>query len=180
MSDILDAIATTREQAHDAVTKAYAFSKLLIADGKRARIRVEEDVDDLSIRQRKFLHGPVLGQIAEQVRMPDGTRYVQAVWKEYFRALFLPDRWVLKAVPRWDPELRALVAPKRKTPRRERRSTEDLNVRQYSELIDKILAHAATELGVEFELDPIERDGVRYVSKRAAKRVAQETQEAMA
>ena len=43
-----------------------------------------------------------------------------------------------------------------------RQSTEDLGVKAYSEYIDKVIAHAATEFGVEFDLDEQERDGVRY------------------
>lgn len=176
MTDPLERICITQEQAHEACSLGYSLAKMLVADGKRVRVRVEEDLDDISARQRRFLHGPVLGQIAEQVRMPDGTRYVAAIWKTYFKRLFLGQggyRFVMRKVPRWDAAAGRMVEPKRATPHREVISTEDLSVKQYSEFIDKVLAHAASELGVVFELDPIERDGVRYVSKRAARKAAE-------
>lgn len=160
-------VARTKEEAHEAVTLAYAAAKGLVADGKRARVTVEEDQDDVSLRQRKFLHGPVLKQISEQARI-DGERYVPAVWKEYFRALFLPDRWVMSKQPRWDAKKGRVIVPRKATPRRVRRSTEDLGVKGYSRHIDMVLAHAATEFGVEFHLDPIEREAVRYIRPEKA------------
>lgn len=176
MSDPLDRICETQHEAYKACVVGYELAKLLLADGKRVRVRVEEHEDDLTARQRRFFHGPVLNQIAEQVRMPDGTRYVAAAWKVYLKRLFLGQggyRFVMRKVPRWDAAAGRMVEPKRATPHREVISTEDLSVKQYSEFIDKVLAHAASELGVVFELDPIERDGVRYVSKRAARKAAE-------
>lgn len=162
MTDPLDRIVRTREQAHEVMRTGYALAKLLLDDGKRVRVVVGEDDEPLTVKQRRFFHGPVLSQIAEQVRMPDGTRYVAAIWKEFYRDLFLPAKWEVERRPRWvDGEL---VVPKRATPRRVKASTEDLSVKQYSELIDKVIAHATTELGVVFDLDPAERQRVRYVA----------------
>lgn len=147
------AIVSTREEAHDAVMRAYVVAKGLIADGKRARITVGEDDDSVSVRQRRFLHGPVLTQISEQVRV-DGMRYVTAIWKEYFRNLFLGSRH--------EEFGRTLIEL--------RNSTEDLGVKAYSEYIDRVIAHATTEWSVAFEFDPNEREAVRYkapVRKRA-------------
>lgn len=176
-NDTYTRVAHTREEAHQVITLAYTAAKVLIQDGKRVRVTVAEEVDSLSARQRRFLHGPALGQIAEQVRMPDGTRYVAEVWKEYFRGLFLPDKWVSKKQPRWDAKAGRMVIPKRATPHRERQSTESLSVKQYSRLIDQVLAHAATELGVEFRFNADEREAVRYVPpKRVKKAEAQEVE----
>jgi hypothetical protein len=173
--DAYTRVVHTREEAHQVITLAYGAAKVLIQDGKRVRITVAEEVDSLSARQRRFLHGVVLPQIAEQVRMPDGTRYVAEVWKTYFRGLFLPDRWVVEKRPRWDAKKGRMVLPKRATPHRERVSTESLSVKQYSRLIDQVLAHAATELGVEFRFLADEREAVRYV---APKRVMKKQPEA--
>lgn len=166
MADDVVAICRTKEQAYEATVGGYALAKRLLADGRKVRIVVAEDVEPLAHKQRKFFHGVVLKQIAERVVLPDGTRYVAAVWKEYFRDLFLPAKWKTDKRPRWDPELRRLVIPKRATPRKVPRSTEELDERRYAEFTENVIAHAITELGVVFEFDPIERDGVRYVVKR--------------
>lgn len=173
MSEAMVRVVRSREEAHEAVSAGYTLAKVLLADDRPVRIEVREDDEPLSIRQRKFFHGVLLKQIAEQVRMPDGTRYMPAVWKEYLRDLLLPAKFVMSKRPRWDAELGTLVAQKRATPRKVKTSTEDLTDRQYSDLIERTIAHATTELGVVFELDPIERDGVRYVSRRAAAKAAQ-------
>lgn len=134
----------------------------------RLRVIVGFERADITTRQRGFLHAAVLPQIAEQVRMPDGTRYTAEVWKEHFRQRFLGVEWVLKAIPRWDAKAGRMVYPKRATPHRERISTESLGVKGYSEFIDKVIAAATTELGVVFDFDQQEREAVRY--RRKARR----------
>lgn len=162
MTEALDVIVSTREGVKSVARAAYDRALLLVADGKRARFRMEEAEDELSIKQRGFLHKAVLPQISEQVTFPDGTRFEWRVWKEMFRARFLGDRWVMKAVPRWDETLRTWVKPKRKTPHRERVSTEDLGLKAYSEYIDTVIDTAVLEFGVVFVFLPAERDAVRY------------------
>lgn len=162
MTEAIDVTVSTREGVKHAARAAYDQALLLVADGKRARFRMEEAEDELSIRQRGFLHKAVFPQIEEQYRHPDGTRTEWRAWKEYYRARFLGDRWVLKRVPRWDEKLRTMVLPKRKTPHRERVSTEDLGLKAYSEYIDKVIDTATVELGVVFVFLPSERDAVRY------------------
>jgi len=156
-------ICRTREEAHQAALECYAQAQALIADGKRVKFGVDEDNDTLSARQRRFLHGPVFGQIAEQAWVTifdaDGkevkrVRYVQDAWKEFYRRLFLEAEPVYEMVN--------LPGYKRAVPRRVRKSTEDLDVKEYSEHIDKVLAHAATELHVKFVFDIDERESVRY------------------
>jgi hypothetical protein len=169
----LDITVTTREGVKNAARAAYDRALLLVADGKRARFRMEEAEDELSIKQRAFLHTAVFPQIEEQYRHADGTRTEWRAWKEYFRARFLGDRWVLKRVPRWDENLRTMVLPKRKTPHRERVSTEDLGVKSYSTYIDTVIDTAVVELGVVFVFRPSERDAVRYTAP--ARRKATET-----
>lgn len=165
MSDALDTVCSTKEQAHAAAVQGYAHAQALLANGERVRITVAPDHDDITVKQRRFLHGPVLRQISEQVRV-DGVRYTAEVWKEHLRRLFLPDRWEMRKVPRWDAEKGMLVPAKRATPHRVRVSTEDLSIKQYSEYIDRVLAHAATEWGVQFRFETDEREAVRYVPKR--------------
>lgn len=132
---------------------------------RRWRLIFGEDLEDLTVKQRGFLHACIFPQVAEQVRV-EGVRYTADIWKEFYRKLFLPDVFKLKKVPRWDPALCALVQPKRATPHRQRVSTEDLNIRQYSEHIDRVIAHATTEFGVVFNFDQQEREAVRWKAKK--------------
>ena len=157
--------AATRETAHAAILAGYEHAKTLIALDKRVKVVVEEAEDELTIRQRGFLHKAVFPQISEQVTFPDGTRFEWRVWKEMFRARFLGDRWVLKAIPRWDAEIGRYVVPKRKTPHRERVSTEDLSIKKYSAYIDTVIDTAVTEFGVRFQFIAEERESVRWVAQ---------------
>ena len=142
----------------------------VVPDAQPLRLTLGIAEDDLTAKQRGFLHAAVLPQIAEQYTFPDGTRYVAAIWKEHFRQRFLGDRWVMKAIPRWDEKQGRMVQPKRKTPHRERISTEELSVKQYSQHIDRVIDTAVAELGVVFDFDAAQREEVRYVkTKRAAK-----------
>ena len=169
--------AATRETAHAAILAGYEHAKTLIALDKHVKVLVEEAEDELTIRQRGFLHKAVLPQIEDQYRHPDGTRTEWRAWKEYFRARFLGDRWVLKRVPRWDAQSGRMVLPKRKTPHRERVSTEDLGIKAYSKYIDTVIDTAVVELGVRFHFIAEERDAVRYVVPVRAKRVERQPKE---
>lgn len=176
MSDRHIRIVETREQAHDAATQVYVMAKALIQDGKRVQIAVGEDADPISLKQRRFLHGPVFSQISEQVRV-GGERYVMDVWKEFFRKMLLPDRYEMRRIPVYDKKQCRLVQPKRATPYRVRSSTEDLGVKKYSEYIEKVIAYAVTEWGVEFQFDQRERDAVRYVPHQTKRKINAETGE---
>jgi hypothetical protein len=164
MSEVLDVVVSTHEGVRKVARLAYDRALAMVADGKRVRMLAAEAEDDLSIRQRGFLHKAVFPQISEQVTFPDGTRFEWRVWKEMFRARFLGDRWVLRAVPRWDIKTGQWIKPKRKTPHRERVSTEDLGLKAYSQYIDTAIDTAVLEFGVVFVFLPSERDAVRYVA----------------
>ena len=69
MNDDHTRIARTKEEAHAAIVQAYTVAQTLLMDGKRVRISVGEDNDPITIKQRRFFHGPVLTQISEQVRV---------------------------------------------------------------------------------------------------------------
>jgi len=149
MSDELSAVCFTREDAHQAAGAAYALAQTIIANGQNALIECRQALEPISVKQRKFLHGPVLTQISEQVRI-GGERYVTKVWKQYFHDLFLPDEWVLEKRFHLDRETGELTPDKRATPRRVRRSTEELGVKGYAEHIEKIIDYATVEWGVVF------------------------------
>lgn len=165
MSDALTVTVQTKEEAHQAALHGYALAQALIADGKPVKFHVAEDEDDLTVKQRAFLHAAVFPQIAEQVVFPDGSRYVAKLWKEHFRERFLPDKWELRKSIKWDAEQGRMVQAKRKTPHRVRQSTEDLGKGAYSAYIDLVIDTAVLELGVVFVFKPGEREAVRYVAK---------------
>ncbi|MEY4415389.1 MAG: hypothetical protein RIQ53_2682 [Pseudomonadota bacterium] len=169
MNDELNVIVRTREEAHQAISHGYALARSIIENGNTARIHVLEDEDELTIRQRGFLHAAVFPQIAEQVTFPDGSRYVADAWKEYFRKRFLPDKFVMEKTLRWDAKLGRTVVAKRRTPQRKRISTEDLGVKRYSKHIDDVIDTAVLEFGVVFVFRANEREAVRYVGKATRK-----------
>jgi hypothetical protein len=148
-------VAETREVAHDILMQAYGVARMLLLDGKRVRVEVAADNDPKSVKQRRFLHGVVLTQIAEQVRV-DGRRYVVEIWKEHVRALFLGSTWESFRMPG---DVEAL-------PHESRVSTEGLSLTDYSRHIDKVIAYAITDLGVEFDFDAWERESVRHEPKQ--------------
>lgn len=88
--------------------------------------------DDITERQRAYLHAVVLTEIAQGLVI-DGRKYSMPVWKEHLRREFLPDK------------VRTFINPitGRKSRRRVRVSTEDLGVRGMADYIDKCCAWAA-------------------------------------
>lgn len=124
-----------------------------------------EDVPELSAKQRRFLHGVVFKQVAENL-VVNGRQFDLGTWKEYARQKLIGQvvdgvdergsRWVMRQLPGW----------KKATPQRERVSTEDLSVRQYSAYIDACIAHFVTEFGMEFDINPVERESVRWRDRR--------------
>lgn len=120
--------------------------------------------DDITDKQRAYLHGVVLTEIARHARV-DGRAFDMKVWKEWYRAEFLGFRTVSYTDPFTGRKLR----------RRERVSTEGLGVRGMADYIDRVIAHAATVLGVVVSepLPPELRPGRR----RARERIDMETGE---
>jgi hypothetical protein len=152
VSDELSAVCFTAEDAHAAARQAYAVARSIIANGENALIECRQALEPVSIKQRRFLHGVVLKQISEQVRV-EGHRYVIETWKRYFVDILLPQEWEMVEVPpKWDPEEKKLIPPKReRMPKKKRTSTEELGVRAYSEFTEKVIDYAAVEWGVEFQ-----------------------------
>ena len=102
-----------------------------------ATFRTHEDAK--TDRQRKYYHGVVLKCISEQAS-PNDQRFPLAVWKEHFRKEYLGHKTKSALNP----------ITGKKSRHRVRVSTEDLGIRAYSNLIDRVSAFAATELGVTF------------------------------
>lgn len=119
--------------------------------------------DDLTDKQRGYLHAGVLTQISEEA-VVNGERFPMEVWKEWYRSQFLGFRVVTCVDP----------FTKRKSRRRQRISTEDLGVRGMAQYIDRIIAHASTDLrdknGDGLTIRPPLTKEVREALRRHAKR----------
>lgn len=111
-----------------------------LAAGRALVIEARLWEDAKTDRQRKYYHGVVLKTIAQQARNTLGQAYDLKTWKEYFRNEYLGHKTVTTVNP----------LTGRKSRRRQRVSTEDLGIRGYSKLIDRVQAFAATELKVTF------------------------------
>jgi hypothetical protein len=171
MAETLQRIVRTREEAHQAMVAGYTLAKILLDDGKPVSIRVGEDEEPKTVKQLAFVHGPVLQQIAEQV-VVEGQRFTKAVWKKHLKDLFIPDKWDMVRGLVLDTKTGKFRLAKRATPRLREKSLGDLSIKQMSEFIDKTLAYATTEWDVRFDLDPLDREAVRYYppARKSAKK----------
>ena len=115
------------------------WCKSMWAAGHRLHVEVRLHEDAKTDRQRAYYHGVVLKTIAQQAR-PNGQAFDLRTWKEHFRAEFLGHKTVTTVNP----------ITGKKSRRRQRLSTEDLGIRAYSKLIDRVQAFAVTELKVTF------------------------------
>lgn len=130
------------QQAHQVLTASFwPWLKAMTLAGHKIVVRGEEYENELSDKQRGYLHGVVLTQIAQQAA-PNGQRFPMAVWKEHFRSTLLGSKKKTVLNPITGKKSRRLV----------RVSTEDLGVRAYAKYIDQVTAIAATDLGVTITL----------------------------
>lgn len=163
LNDEYRATLRTAAAAREHFVNAMTLAKTLLDNGEPVLLTVSVALEPVGVQQRKFLHGPVLTQISEQVRV-NGERFTTDVWKEYYRRL------VLEREPEY--VMHKMPGAKRATPRRVRRSTEDLGVRAYAKFIDEVIDHAVAEWGVAFRFEMNEREAIRYVDPRRLKKPA--------
>lgn len=134
----METLVTNKAAAHVAALDAYREAQRIIAAGKQAVITAKEFEDDRSLQQNRHYFGVILKAISEQARTPD--QWAPEAWHELYRRLFLG--YSIK---------KHLVAGRKKTVViRSLRSTRDLTVKQFAEYVEKITAHATTDLGVVF------------------------------
>lgn len=107
--------------------------------GNRITLECRLTEDAKTDAQRRFYHGIILKQIAQQA-VVNGQKFPLAVWKEHFRNEYLGFRTVTYTNPMTG----------KKSRRRVRKSSEDLGVKGYAHLIEKVTAFAVTELSVQF------------------------------
>lgn len=154
MNDVYDRVCFTQEGFKEAMIVAFAHGRSIIQNGQHAHITIQEAMDPITALQRNFLHGPVLGQIAEQAWVTQGgkrERFTQETWKLVFWKMFVKPVYKMMKLPGW----------KRAVPVRVNDSSEKLGVRAYAKWIDEIIDYAVAELNVEFVFKNQERDAVR-------------------
>ena len=133
-------------QGHAAVKAVWSWAKAQLSAGRPVDLEARLHEDAKTDKQRRYLHGYVLMTIARQAAV-NGQQFDLSTWKEWYRSTFLGWKTVTHKNPFTGKKVR----------RRQRVSTEDLGVKGYSEYIERVTAHAATELGVEFReewIDP--------------------------
>lgn len=134
------------QQAHVSLNQTVVpWAKSMMMAGHRliGEFRLAEDVK--TDQQRRYYHGVILAEIAKQAKV-NGQSFPLAVWKEWFRDQYLGYKSVTCINPMTG----------KKSRRRVRKSTEELGVKAYAALIEKVTAFAVTDLGVEFpaRVDP--------------------------
>lgn len=154
MPDILHRIELHSEEQGTAAMRAawpWALDQLRQGRALVAEYRLLDD--DITARQRGYLHAVVLTEISRFARV-NGQQFPMKVWKEHFRSEFLGFEVITCVNPMTG----------RKSRRRVRVSTEDLGVRGMAEYIDRVIAFAATDLGVQVSepLPPELRPGRRH------------------
>jgi hypothetical protein len=118
------------------------FCRDQIKAGRPVLIRAQLAEDAKTDRQRGYYHGILLKAISQQARDCTGAKHGQSVWKEHFRNEYLGYNTVTFINP----------ITGRKSRRRVRVSTEDLGIKGYAKLIDRVAAYAVTELGVQIPM----------------------------
>lgn len=131
------------DQAKRAImSQLFPFCGAAFANGvKRLQITAMPEEDAKSIQQRRYYHGVVLTEIAEQAKA-NRQRFPMPVWKSYFREKYVGHKWEVLTNP----------ITGKKSRRKVRISTEELGVRAYSKLIKQVTAEAVTDLGVMFSV----------------------------
>ena len=131
-----------REQAQQHLNSVVLpFAREQIARGVPVDVEIRLHDDAKTDKQRAYYHGILLKAISQQAA-PLGVKHGLSVWKEFFRAEFLGHKTVTTLNP----------ITGKKSRRRVRISSEDLGVRGYAKLIDRVAAYAVTELGVQIPM----------------------------
>lgn len=135
-------VVRTPEDAKAIVAMLKANAGSMVEAGTPIQITASPHKAKRSDEQNRLMW-VLLGQIADQV-WSGGRRYDAETWHEAFKRQFLPevnekgmDKW--RILP--DGE-RALAM-----------GTTDLHVSEFTEYLNQLEAHAATELGVQFSAD---------------------------
>jgi hypothetical protein len=159
VSDILHRVELhTAEQGREVlVNNMLPWIGEQLKHGRKLVVEARLLDDDITEKQRGYLHAGVLTQISQEA-VVNGERFPMEVWKEWYRSQFLG----FKVVTCIDP------FTGKKSRRRVRVSTEDLGKRGLAEYTERVTAHASTELGLTIR-PPMVKE-VREAMKRYAAR----------
>jgi hypothetical protein len=136
MSESATFVLNDPVQGHAEMQRAWHHAKPHLVAGRRLVLRLEDYEDAKTEEQRGYYH-VILEFIAEHARS-EGQKFPMQVWKEWFREQYLGYK------------VKTFTNPitGRKSRRRIRVSTEDLGIKGYARLIDKVTAFASTDLGL--------------------------------
>ncbi|MGL4573860.1 MAG: recombination protein NinB [Burkholderiaceae bacterium] len=132
-------IARSPKEAHAAVQDIWAEAKALTLQGRAVRLVVAEQGDDRSLAQHKR-YWAILTEIAEKAKASGAVASPEG-WHWYMKQKFLGYTFEKVKLP----------FAKRTSVRRTLKSTTALSVKAFSEYMEKVEAHAATDFGVVFE-----------------------------
>ena len=134
MTDILNRVELHSPEQARAVLKSHTLPWVgeQLKQGRPLVAEFRLLDDDITDKQRAYLHAVVLTEIALYAR-PGGQQFPMRTWKEHFRAEFLGFKVVTSINPLTGKKVR----------RRVRISTEDLGIKGMADYIDRICAWAA-------------------------------------
>lgn len=142
MSEVLRVELHDKAQGRQVVTaRLLPWLGQQLEAGREIEIVAREIEDNRSHKQNAFLWSYVLKTISAQAVI-GGIGSDEEGWHYYFKRRLLGYRVLKHRVP----------GTKRPSIRRELRSTKDLTVKQMSDYLDQVMATAATDFGVTFEI----------------------------
>jgi len=167
-------VIATEAGAREKFIAAMTHARCLLDNGEQVELRVGPALDPITIKQRKFLHGAVLKQISDQVRIPlfdskgqlTGKTELWPVdqWKLVYNERFL-FHWEMRRGEVVDKKTGVRRVAKKRTPHKVYVSSESLGPKKYAIWTDQIIDDAIVQYGVTFEFEPSEREGARYMAK---------------
>lgn len=141
MTEPVDTTVKTAEGARNVAVLVLQQARLMIADGKRVRMRCHEAKDTRSVKQNAFLWAGVYSEISLQA-VVRGERWIAEAWHELFKRMFLGYRYERQP---------GIAGVSKDRAVRVLRSTTELSVKEMSVYLDKVLAYGTTDLGVTFQ-----------------------------
>ncbi len=137
----LHAVFTDPDQAKLVIAKAIGpYCRAQWQNGhSRLAVTIEPEDDAKTVQQGKFYWGVILMQISEQARI-EGQRYTVDAWHELFKRQMLPR--VSKHT--------YVAGRKRPVVTTTLGTTKGLGIKKMSAFIEKVIAFAAGDLGVQF------------------------------
>jgi hypothetical protein len=142
MSQALQIYASDPQSAHRACLAGWDFAKRLTSAGKAVEVSVKESEDERSLRANRFYWGYVLKTIAHQASI-GGQRYQAEAWHELFKRQFLG----------YEVKKATVAGRRKKLVTRTLRSTSKASVRQFVAYLEQIMAFAATDMGVAWQVE---------------------------